>query len=122
MPLDLIRDVKRTVAGRTFVVPVAQVIVPDRPYTAAELGTLLGGGRWTARKVASVITVLGRPESRHGARIFQRPADGHTPSLRPCGMPSSLPKSGGRRQHRQDASRRNRAEPKGSSRAHGNPR
>jgi hypothetical protein len=84
VPYELLRRVLKTRAGRAFVLPLAQTMTPGQAYTANELGTLLGRG-WTARRVGSKLTVLGRPESRFGVRIFERPSEGQyaiTPAMK----------------------------------------
>lgn len=76
VPLNLIRRVKRSWVGRTFVSPLAQAMTPGQAYSAAQLAAMLGTS-WTAKKVASKLNVLGRPEKRFGVRIFARPTPGN---------------------------------------------
>jgi hypothetical protein len=75
VPLGLVRRVKRAKVGAIFVTPLANAMTPDQHYTAAQLAGILGEG-WTAKRVAAKLNVLGRPEKRYNARIFQRPAPG----------------------------------------------
>ena len=75
VPVDLVKRVKKAKVGRTFVVPLAQAMTPGQQYTAAQLAGILGQG-WTPKRVAAKFNVMGRPEKRHHARIFQRPAPG----------------------------------------------
>lgn len=77
VPTELISHVMETKAGRTFVKPVVQAMVAGQSYTAADLAVLLGEENWNARRVASKMTVLGRPEKRFNIRIFERPTEGH---------------------------------------------
>ena len=74
IPLDLVKRVKRAKVGQIFVIPVARAITVGQQYTAAGLAALLGTG-WTARRVASKLNTLGRPESRDpsAVRIFDPP-------------------------------------------------
>jgi hypothetical protein len=73
--VDLVKRVKRSKVGRTFVIPLANAINPGQAYSAQDLATLLGTG-WTPKKVAAKLNVMGRPEKRYGTRIFKRPAPG----------------------------------------------
>jgi len=70
-----VQHISKTIACRTFVKPLVQAMTRDTRYRAASMGQLLGEG-WSAKKVASKLCVLGRPEKRFHAMIFQRPADG----------------------------------------------
>jgi hypothetical protein len=76
VPHDLVRRVKRTKVFRDFIEPLARAISAGQQYTAAQLAGMLGAG-WTTGRVKSKLFVLGRPESRYGARIFDRPSSGH---------------------------------------------
>lgn len=73
---DLVQHVMSTKTGREFVKMVAQRAEAGHGYSAEELAALLGPD-WTKRKVLAKINVLGRPEGTHGARIFDRPSQGH---------------------------------------------
>jgi hypothetical protein len=77
IPLNLVKKVKRARVGQTFVIPLARAMTVGQNYTAAGLAAMLGTG-WTARRVASKLNTLGRPESRDpsGVRIFERPISG----------------------------------------------
>jgi hypothetical protein len=75
VPLELVRRVRRARVGQLFVVPLARQMIPNQPYSAHQLAGMLGQG-WTAKKVATKLNVLGRPEKRHRARVFTRPQPG----------------------------------------------
>jgi hypothetical protein len=70
-----VKRVKKAKVGRIFVIPLARAISAGQGYSAAHLAGFLGTG-WTPKKVAAKLNVLGRPEKRFNARIFQRPAPG----------------------------------------------
>jgi hypothetical protein len=75
VPIGLVRRVKRSGVGSTFVEPLARQMTANQPYTAVQLAGMLGQG-WTAKRVASKLNVLGKPEKRYSARIFARPQPG----------------------------------------------
>jgi hypothetical protein len=84
VPVDLVKRVKRSKVGRTFVTPLASAINPGQGYSAQDLANILGTG-WTPKKVAAKLNVLGRPEKRFGVRIFARSAPGSytlTPAMK----------------------------------------
>lgn len=72
--VDLIKHLKETKTGKTFLWPLAQVIVPGQWYTRAELAQLVPA--LNEKQVFSRIRVLGRPESRFKARVFDRSDNG----------------------------------------------
>lgn len=79
VPIDLVKRVKRSKVGRTFVSPLASAITANQAYSAQDLATILNGlgsTGWTPKKVAAKLNVLGRPEKRFGTRIFTRLAAG----------------------------------------------
>jgi hypothetical protein len=80
VPIDLVKRVKCSKVGRTFVSPLASAITPNQSYSAQDLATILNNngtiGTWTPKKVAAKLNVLGRPEKRFGTRIFTRLAAG----------------------------------------------
>jgi hypothetical protein len=71
LPVALLEHVAKTKAGRTFVKPLVSVMTAGSLYSAQQLANLLGAG-WTPRRIASKLCVLGRPEKRHRAQIFER--------------------------------------------------
>jgi hypothetical protein len=75
VPVGLVSRVKGTKVGKTFVLPLAQAMTVGQSYSAHQLAGMLGQG-WTPRKVAAKLNVLGRPEKKFAARIFQRPQPG----------------------------------------------
>jgi hypothetical protein len=75
LPTALINHLRKTEVFRVFVLPAIRRMMPSVPYTSAQIADLLGDG-WTAKKVASKICVMGRPEAKYRARVFGRPSDG----------------------------------------------
>lgn len=70
IPIALVKDIAKTKTAKIFIKPLVQAMTPGTRYSSASMGQLLGG--WSAKKVASKLCVLGRPEKRHKAQIFQR--------------------------------------------------
>jgi hypothetical protein len=77
VPTALLQHVAKRKVDRVFVKPLAAAMTANAHYDAARLAEMLGHG-WSARRVASKLCVLGRPEKRFKARIFERHPDGYS--------------------------------------------
>lgn len=89
LPVELLNHVRKTKVFRTFVKPLARVLLPDALYTAQDLAVILqeqapDAKPWTPRRVASKFCVLGRPEKHFGSQIFERLEDSYklTPEMK----------------------------------------
>ena len=69
VPTALVAHLRKTEVFRIFLRPIVFRMDPNVGYTSEQMADMLGDG-WSAKRVASKLCVMGRPEKTFNAKIF----------------------------------------------------